>query len=269
MNVLTTTAGPRPDTGAAPLPVPWRQMLWVIWRQHRALLIGILVAFVAAVAGIVIEGLKIHHDYAILAACHPAASPACAQLSNGFNTDWHIGNGIRIALLAAPVLLALFGGPSLVARELENGTYRYAWTQGIGRIRWTVAKLVFLGSVVTVAALLVTPLFTWLFVPFLSTQDLRLLDWAVFTSHGTVYAAWMLAAFCLGAFLGTLIRRTLPAMAATLGLFAALVAATWLLVRSVPVTTFWPVQVFESGWLLLSSAALAAGTLWLVRHHTA
>ena len=78
--------------------------------------------FGAAVIGMPIAGLKIHHDYATLAACHPATSAACLQLSNGFNTDWHLGGGIRVAMLAAPVLLAMFAGPPVIARELENGT---------------------------------------------------------------------------------------------------------------------------------------------------
>ena len=46
----------------------------------------------------------------------------------------------------------MFAGPPVVARDLENSTYRYAWTQGIGRVRWTAAKLVILGAVVTIAA---------------------------------------------------------------------------------------------------------------------
>ena len=29
----------------------------------------------------------------------------------------------------------------MLARELETGTFRYAWTQGFGRWRWTLAKL--------------------------------------------------------------------------------------------------------------------------------
>jgi hypothetical protein len=28
----------------------------------------------------------------------------------------------------------MFAGPPRLARELENGTFRYAWTQGIGRV---------------------------------------------------------------------------------------------------------------------------------------
>jgi hypothetical protein len=103
MTVLTMPAQPGQDTGAGRRPVPWRGMLWVTWRQHRGLLISVLAIFTAAVIVMLTEGLQIHHDYAILRACRPAASPACQQLSNRFNsTDWHIGQGVHVAVLAAP-----------------------------------------------------------------------------------------------------------------------------------------------------------------------
>ena len=249
-----------------PEPVPWRGMLWVTWRQHRGLLISVLVAFGVAVPGMLYAGLKIHRDYAAVAACHPAHSAACQNLSDWFNTDWHLGNGIGVALLAAPILLAMFAGPPVVARELENRTFRYAWTQGIGRIRWTAAKLAVLGSVATVAALVVSQLFTWLFAPFLTTQQLTVLSPAVFDTRGLAYAAWTLTAFCLGAFLGALIRRVIPAMAASFGAYLALIGLTGAyLQHHYPVATFWPRQLFESGWLLALSALLVAGTLRLVR----
>jgi hypothetical protein len=267
MSVLTMPAKPGRDTATAPGPVPWQGMLWVTWRQHRGLLVCVFAAISAALIGIPAAGLKIHHDYATLMACHPAASLACQRLRSGFTTDWHLGNGIRVALLAAPVLLAMFAGPPVVARELENGTYRYAWTQGIGRLRWTAAKLALIGAPLTIAALVISQLFTWLFAPFLTTQDVTVLSPAVFGTRGIVYAAWTLTGFCLGVFLGTLMRRVLPAMAAALGLYAGLIGVTWSYLHDhYPVRTFWPMQAFESGWLAVLSALLVAGTVWLVRH---
>jgi ABC-type transport system involved in multi-copper enzyme maturation permease subunit len=271
MTVRTMPVKPGRDTGpAGPETDLWRGMLWVTWRQHRGLLTSVSAAFGVAVIGLLVAGLKIRRDYAIVAACHPANSVACLNLSNGFNTDWHLGNGIRVALLAAPVLLAMFAGPPAVARELENRTFRYAWTQGIGRMRWTAAKLTYLGSVITIAALVISQLFTWLFAPFLTTQDLTVLSPAVFETRGIAYAAWTLTAFCLGAFLGTLIRRVLPAMAASLGAYLFLGALTWLYLGDhYPARTFWPMQAFEGGWLLALCALLVAGTLWLVRRYAA
>jgi hypothetical protein len=269
MTVLTRPVQPGRDASAERGQVPWQAMLWVTWRPHRGLLIIVPAVFAAVVAFMLITGQKIHHDYAILTACHPAASPACVQLNNYFNsTDWHYGNGIHVALLAAPVLLALFAGPPVVARELENGTFRYAWTQGIGRVRWTIAKLIFLGSLVTILAFAASQLFTWFFAPFLAEENLTVLTSPVFETRGLAYAAWTLTAFCLGAFLGTLMRRILPTMAATLGVYLALGAATWFYLRDhYPVSTFWPMQLFEAGWLLVLSALLIAGTVWLVRRH--
>jgi hypothetical protein len=262
-------AGPGQHADAEPRPVPWHGMLWVTWRQHRGLLISVLVVFATAVAAMLVYGRRIHHDYAILRACRPAASPACQGLSNYFNSaDWHLGNYLQVAVLAAPVLLAMFAGPPVVARDLENSTYRYAWTQGIGRVRWTVAKIVVLGAVVTIAAFAVGQLFAWFFAPFLTTEQLTVYTPSVFGTRGVSYAAWTLTAFCLGTFVGTLVRRILPAMAITPAVYVALAALTWFDLRHhYPVRTFWPMQLFEAGWLLVLSAGLMAATIWLVRRH--
>ncbi len=257
------------DTIAAPRPVRWQGMLWVTWRQHRGLLIIVSAVFCAAVAGLLSAGLRIHHDYALLTACRPAASAACQGLGNFFNgTDWHQGEYVHVAVQAAPALVALFAGPAVVARELETRTYRYAWTQGIGRVRWTVAKLGLLGSVLSILAFAISQLLTWFFAPFMTSERLTDLTPTVFDTSGFSYAAWTLTAFCLGAFMGTLVRRILPAMAITLGVYVGLAALTWFYLRNhYPVSTYWPMQLFEAGWLLALSAALIAGTLWLVRRY--
>jgi len=127
-----------------------------------------------------------------------------------------------------------------------------------------------LGSAVTIAALIVSQLFAWLFAPFLKTQDLTVLSPAVFDTRGLAYAAWTLTAFCLGAFLGTLIRRVIPAMTASLAAFLAIGGLTWAYLQNhYPVAAFWPRQLFESGWLLAFSALLVAGTLRLIRRSVA
>ena len=53
----------------------------------------------------------------------------------------------------------------------------------------------------------------------------------VFDTRGVAFAAWTLAAFAIGAFLGMLIRRIVPAMAATLGAYLGLQLLTWLVLR--------------------------------------
>ncbi len=69
--------------------------------------------------------------------------PAYA-LVNAFNgKDSLLASGYPLQVM--PALIGAFIGAPVLAREFETGTFRYAWTQGFGRWRWTLAKLVGLG----------------------------------------------------------------------------------------------------------------------------
>src|SRR6202007_1191295 len=100
--------------------------------------------------------------------CHPASSGACGALAGYFISDWQPAQIISVALQAVPALIGAFVGAPVLAREMETGTFRYAWTQGFGRWRWTVAKLVPLGIVVAAAAGAFSLLFSWYYQPFFS-----------------------------------------------------------------------------------------------------
>ena len=178
-------------------------------------------------------GLYVHHSFSVLMACRPSGSQACQALNRSFNTtDWTIANTLLILMTFAPVLIGAFTGATVVARELETGTFRYAWTQGIGRVRWTIAKLVLLGAVITVLTWALSQAFSWFYAPILQQQDsLTLLSATVFVTHGIAFAAWCLMAFTLGAFLGMLLRRVVGAMAATLGVYLGLGVVTWVYLR--------------------------------------
>ena len=53
----------------------------------------------------------------------------------------------------------------------------------------------------------------------------------MFDLHGVAFAAWTLAAFAIGALAGMLIRRVVPAIAATLAVYAGLALATAVYLR--------------------------------------
>jgi hypothetical protein len=227
MTVLTMPAQPGQDV--APRPVPWQRMIWVTWRQHRAMLISVAAVLGAIGIFLVVMGLWIHRNFSVLMACAAAHPNNCGALNQSFNNiDWTTANTISILMSLAPVLIGAFAGPAVMARELETGTFRYAWTQGIGRVRWTIAKLALLGVVIAVLTWAFSQIFAWFFAPFLQQQDtLTVLSWGVFETRGVAFAAWCLAAFAIGAFLGMLMRRTIGAMAATLGVYLGLQLLTW------------------------------------------
>ena len=214
MTALTMPA--RPEQDARLRPVPWRRMAWVTWRQHRIALTGAAALLGGLALWLWLTGLQIHRDWTAAAACHPASSGACGALVGYFIATTATAQIIAIALQAVPALIGAFVGAPVLAREMETGTFRYAWTQGFGRSRWTLAKLVPLAVVVAAAAGAFSVLLSWYYQPFFAgsrnTSATQVpLDAGVFDLRGVAFAAWTLAAFAIGALAGMLIRRVVPA----------------------------------------------------------
>jgi hypothetical protein len=88
-----------------------------------------------------------------------------------------------------------------------------------------------LAVTVAAAAGAVSVLFSWYFQPFLADGWQIPLGPLVFDLRGVAFAAWTLAAFAIGALAGMLIRRVVPALAATLAAYAGLVLAVGLYLR--------------------------------------
>jgi len=233
MTALTMSARLGNDTDLR--PVPWRRMAWVTWRQHRFALAGVAGLLGVLAAYLLYTGLPMHHAYAAVAACRPASSLACGNATGDFdNAHWSTAEAIAVLLQVVPALIGAFAVAPILARELETGTFRYAWTQGIGRTRWTLAKLVPLAVTVAAAAGAFSVLFSWYFKPFVDQGlQTRLPPLAplVFDLHGVAFAAWTLAACSIGALAGMLIRRVVPAIAATMAAWAGLALSAGLFLR--------------------------------------
>src|SRR6266566_1227993 len=225
-------------TAAAPLaaprrPVPWARLAWVTWRQHRAALAGVAVLLGALSLYLLVTGLKIRAAYASVTACHPAGSAGCQQLSQLFDVGYYRTARTTSGLLqAVPVLIGVFAGAPLLARELETGTFRFAWTQGCGRTRWAIAKLVPLAAALAAAAAAFSLLFSWYYHPFFVKGSDGVLAPQLFGLRGVAFAAWTLAAFAIGVSAGVVTRRTVPAMAAALAAWTGLDLATALFLRT-------------------------------------
>ncbi len=117
-----------------------------------------------------------------------------------------------------PALLGAFWGAPLVAGELESGTYRLAWTQSITRTRWLAVKVGVIGlTSVAVTGLLSLMLGAWSNAA--TNQDR--FGTAMFGERGIAPIGYAAFGFALGVTAGLLIRRTVPAMAATLVAFMA------------------------------------------------
>jgi len=236
MTARTMPARPDEDD-AAVRPLPWRRMAGVTWRQHRITLAAVAVLLGGLAVWLWTAGLPLHHASAAAAACHPASSPACQNLTGTFDasaTSSVMGNkgagGVLLQLV--PALIGAFAGAPVLARELEAGTFRYAWTQGFGRWRWALAKLVALAVVLAAATAAFGFLVSWYFQPYSATghqapglfQDSPFDN--LFSLREVTFPAWTLAAFAIGALAGMLIRKVVPAIVATLAVYAGLALVT-------------------------------------------
>jgi hypothetical protein len=240
MTALRVPAPPDANADASPRPIPWRRMAGVTWRQHRAALAGVAVLLGALAVWLWRMGVPLHQAYAAAVACHPTASAACQNLVAGFNPDGHFmgskGPG-GVLLQVLPALIGAFVGAPVLARELETGTFRFAWTQGFGRWRWALAKLVLLAVVLAVATAAFGALVAWYFQPYggASTQIPGLFENSpfgdLFSLREVTFPAWTVAAFAIAALAGMLIRRVVPAIVATLTVYAGLAFATAGLLR--------------------------------------
>jgi hypothetical protein len=225
MTALTVPA--RPAEGESLRPLPWRRMAWVTWRHHRIALGGVAVFLGVLALWLWITGLQLHHAYAAAIACHPASSAACQNLIGNFQSTNVILKG-GFVLQPVPALIGAFVGAPMLAREIETGTFRYAWTQGFGRRRWALAKLVPVGVAVAAVAGAFSVLVSWYYQPYLATGNGTVfsspspLSPGLFDLRGVAFAAWTLAAFVIGALAGMLIRRVVPAIVATLTAYAGL-----------------------------------------------
>jgi hypothetical protein len=256
---MTVPAG-RP---ARPRPVPWRNLTWVALRQRRGLFtgLGVLLGLIAAylVAMAIIQG----NAYAAVSACQPAGVLRCRELKQAFISDYWGGDNsvlqsggaqtVSSLMFALPVLLGAFSGAPLLSRELDSGTFRFAWTQGAGRTRWALSTLVVPAIAVTAATGAFTAIFYWYLRPFLALGQVSEMLPLSFALLGVAFAAWTLLAYSLAAFLGAVFRRTVPAMAVTLVLYVVLAIATATAVRphyAAPVTVPSASASGSGGWVI-------------------
>ncbi len=222
---MATTAQP-----AAPLrhSSPRFGMAWVTWRQQRAALAGACGLLGVMILYMLVTGLQMRSALSSLGldTCHPLTAARCATAVSLFNSDYDIWRNDGLVLMqVVPLFAGVFLGGPLLARELETGTFRFAWTQGTGRTRWVIAKLVLVAAVVTAAAGVTSLVMSWWLAPFVA-QDWSLMGPNVFALTGIAFPAWTLIAFALGAFAGVAIRRTVPALATALAVWAGLAITT-------------------------------------------
>lgn len=135
---------------------------------------------------------------------------------------------LGILVIVVPGLVGVFWGAPLIAREIEAGTHRLAWTQSVTRTRWAATKIGVVGLAGMVVAGLLSLMVTWWSGLFDKVgEDL----YGTYDRRDLVPIGYAAFAFALGVTAGVVIRRPVPAMATTLFVFVVTRVAFVLQVR--------------------------------------
>jgi hypothetical protein len=189
-------------------------MIWVTWRQHRTQA-ATCFAIICVVAVLTVAlGLWMRTAFS------DDGLPACLARSGGADCQGTIASFVHkfttatqltsVPLLALPGFLGAITGPLLLGRELEQGTWRMAWSQTVPRTRWLTAKLVLVTGALVVFGVVITALSSWYQAPL--DQVSSRLQLSAYTTGGLVFTCSLLCAFGLGVLTGLLLRNTIGAM---------------------------------------------------------
>src|SRR5207248_4248872 len=119
------------------------RVIAVALRQHRLQLstgVGVMTVLAALLVWTGHEMTSYLHSTG-LAACLAAHGGGCDSFSRLFENRYGSLLSDIAWLNFLPMLVGVFWGAPLIARELETGTFLLAWTQSVTRRRWLSTKL--------------------------------------------------------------------------------------------------------------------------------
>ncbi|MFD0784624.1 ABC transporter permease subunit [Micromonospora azadirachtae] len=217
-------------------------MIWLTWRQHRRQALFTLVGLAALAALMIPTGLMMRSSYADkgLAEClrvlnavqpDPEHARSCNRALNQFADQFNSMSLLGVLFLVLPLVVGLFWGAPLVAREVEQGTHRFAWTQGVGRRQWALVKFGFVAVVAVVVAVVYGLGMSWWATPLTGAAQQSRFDVFFFDMQGFAPIGYTLFAVALGVCAGVFWPKMMPAMAVTLGGFVGLRILLTVLVR--------------------------------------
>jgi hypothetical protein len=222
-------------------------MIWLTWRLQRTeALIGAAILAIVAVL-LVISGVQVANGVAALkaAGCDDffyvdVPSEACrVELNRQSNLIWPRWNAARW-LVALPAVIGLLLAAPVVG-ELERGSHRFAFTQGISRRRWLTHRVGLLAMTTVGVSVALLVLMRWWQSAFGSFQQYPF-DTVRYEVSGIVPFGYALLALALVLAAGVVVRRPVPVIALALVAFIGV----RLLVASEVRERFWPAETATS-----------------------
>src|SRR5665213_646298 len=217
---MTTLTPDRQDQRVEKSPPLWRSMLRVTWIQHRASLLIMIAIFGLVASFMIATGVSVHGEYAkyLSNKCSyfgnsPFNRVECSNFGASLLHSLNILTTVEIFMHVVPILIAMFIGAPLVAREFESGSYQFAWTQGTPRSSWLTMKLLFLGTMVVVLAIPLGLIASWYAQPFNAIGFVSHWQPGQFDVSAVTLSAICLTGLLSGVLIGALLKKIVSAIA--------------------------------------------------------
>ncbi|MER6237550.1 hypothetical protein [Streptomyces clavifer] len=224
---------------------PLRGPARVAVRQHRSSLrTGGLLALAGAVAVIGFALWSSHLIDAFEAGpCEVSGTSgrACDQRIVDFQGSMHLYSSVLmyagLVLTALPVIVSAFVAGPVIARELESGTYRMAWTQSVTPARWLAAKLAVPTVLLVAGVTVLSAVLAWARTRTSSDFTVDWFDAQVFGTTIPVVTGYTLLGIAVGSLTGLLVHRTVAAIAV-----AAVTTGTVMVTLGTFRSDLWPLR---------------------------
>ena len=203
-------------------------MTWLTWRQFRAQAIVAAAALAVVAIAQAVTGPHLAHLFASSGVATCQAHGTCGTDVTAFMDQLKSAGDTVVFFLSnallgvTPALIGIFWGAPLIAREIEAGTFRLAWSQSVTRLRWLAVKLGLIGLASMATVALLSFMVTWWASPIdranglpdgrNGTTGLNHFSPELFLARGIAPIGYAAFAFALGVTAGLLLRRTVPAM---------------------------------------------------------
>src|SRR5258706_15685252 len=137
-------------------------MIWMTWRQHRRDALAGAIVFIAITVALIVLGVTARSDVrdAGLGECLTRGHDCTAALST-LSHRYRWLPPVAASLFPLPLLAGMFWAAPIVAREIETGTHRLAWTQTISRRRWISTTLALILAAAASATLAISLIAQW------------------------------------------------------------------------------------------------------------
>ncbi|MGH3187402.1 MAG: hypothetical protein ACRDPY_11600 [Streptosporangiaceae bacterium] len=208
---MSTLTGTRQHGGARPI-----DLAWLTWRQHRGAITASVV-FAAALTGSMaylatrFGTINQQCGHTICA----SDTPQSATLHGTFGLS-QLSATLTLAVVFAPLLVGVFLGVPLLAREHEQRTLLLAWSQDITPQRWLWTKLAVLAALTAALGAVVSVTSSHLADEVSTATGQSLFSGTAFLVTGMLPLVSSVVWLAVGVALGAAFRRTLPAAFAAL-----------------------------------------------------